>query len=61
MELKLEESSLACESLYGHLNCEGSDNTLKEGRDEIDLVFQSNEVKDHQLVDSIVKVTSSYS
>ena len=43
-----------------HSNCEGNDNTLKEGRNEIDLVFQSNEVTGHQLVDFMVKMTSSY-
>lgn len=60
MELKLEEMSLACESPSMHSNCVSSNNTLKEGRNAIDLVFQSNEVTNHQLVDSMVKVTSSY-
>lgn len=60
-KLKLEERSLACESPSVHSNCVSSNNTLKNGRNEIDLVFQRNKVTDHQLVDSMVKVTSSYS
>ena len=61
MKLKLEEGSLPCESSCVHSNWVSSNNKMKEGRNEIDLVFQRNDTTHHQLVDSMVEVTSSYS